>query len=39
MPKNKKQKIEFEDLGGYVLDDDGVRREIRVIYFCLDITN
>lgn len=28
----KKQKIKFEDLGGYVLDDDGNRREIGTIY-------
>lgn len=32
MPRKRKKLVHFEDLGGYVLDDDGNRRDIGTTY-------
>lgn len=32
MPRKKKKLVNFEDLGGYVIDDNGVRRDIGTTY-------
>lgn len=32
MPRKRKKLIDFEDMGGFIVDDAGVRRDINVTY-------